>query len=131
MLICHNMVENSKKILIVEDDIHVSKVFQVQLEKIGFIVILASDGEEATLILEKEKPDLVILDLMIPKKDGFDVIKEIRANALFLKTPVIILSNLGQETDKTRALELGATEYLVKIDYPIQEIIDKVKAYLK
>ena len=125
------MSENSKKILIVEDDTHVSKVFQIQFEKMGFKTVLGFDGEEAIKMLSSEKPDLVILDLMIPKKDGFEVIEEIRKNSEFLKTPVIVISNLGQETDKARALGLGATEYLVKIDHPIQDIVDMVKAYLK
>ena len=124
------MTESYKKILIVEDDIHVSKVFQIQLNKMGFVCLLAFDGEEAVFLLEKEKPDLIILDLMIPKKDGFDVIQEVRKNPSFSTIPIIVVSNLGQEVDKTRALELGATEYLVKIDYPIQDIIDKVKNYL-
>ena len=127
----YNMVENSKKILIVEDDVHVSKVFQIQLERMGFKTVLGFDGEEAIKMLDIEKPDLVILDLMIPKKDGFEVIEEIRKNSEFLKTPVIVISNLGQEKDKARALGLGATEYLVKIDHPIQDIVDMVKAYLK
>ena len=125
------MTENSKKILIVEDDIHVSRLFQIQFEKMGFATVLGFDGEEAIKMLANEKPDLVILDLMIPKKDGFEVIEEIRKNSFFLKTPVIVISNLGQETDKARALGLGATEYLVKIDHPIQDIVDMVKAYLK
>ena len=125
------MAENLKKVLIVEDDVHVSRVFQIQLEKMGFTTVLGFDGEEAIKILASEKPDLVILDLMIPKKDGFEVIEEIRKNSEFLKTPVIVISNLGQDTDKARALGLGATEYLVKIDHPIQDIVDMVKAYLK
>jgi DNA-binding response OmpR family regulator len=124
------MEENAKKILIVEDDIHVSKVFQIQLEKAGFISLLAFDGEEALKILENEKPNLILLDLMIPKKDGFEVIEEIRKKPEFTNTPVVIISNLGQDSDKARALGLGATEYLVKIDYSIQEIINKVKSHL-
>ncbi len=125
------MPENSKKVLIVEDDIHVSKVFQVQVEKAGFLSVVADDGEEALKIINAEKPDLVILDLMIPKKDGFEVLEEVRKNPVFEKVPIVIISNLGQDTDKARALGLGATEYLVKIDYSIQEIINKIKNYLK
>ena len=125
------MNENAKKILIIEDDPHVSKVFQIQLAKVGFNVALAYDGEEALPVLEREKPDLVILDLMIPKKDGFFVLEGIRKNPLFQKIPIIVTSNLGQKNDEVRALELGATEYFIKIDHPIQEIIDKVVSYLK
>ncbi|MEI7765699.1 MAG: response regulator [bacterium] len=124
-------MENSKKVLIVEDDIHVSKVFQVQVEKAGFVAIVSEDGEEALRVLEAEKPDLVILDLMIPKKDGFEVLEEARKMPEFQKIPIVVISNLGQDTDKARALGLGATEYLVKVDFSIQEIINKIKDYLK
>lgn len=125
------MSEGSKKILIVEDDPHISKVYEIQLGKAGFITVLARDGEEAFQMLQDEKPDLIILDLMIPKKDGFWVLEEIRKNPAFIKTPVLVISNLGQKVDEARALELGATEYLVKINHPILEVVNKVKDYLK
>ncbi len=125
------MDTDEKRILIVEDDFQISKVYQLQLAKAGIFSILARNGEEAIELLEEAHPDLVILDLMIPKKDGFWVLEEIRKNSKYSKIPIIIISNLGQQDDKTRALELGATEYLVKIDQSIQEIINKIKMYLK
>lgn len=124
------MDEIKKKVMIVEDDEHISKVYEIKLAKEGFSTMLARDGEEAVTKILAEKPDLVLLDLMIPKKDGFGVLEEIKKDPSIANIPIIILSNLGQKNDQERALALGANEYLVKVDYPIQEIIDKVKGYL-
>lgn len=124
------MNENKKKVVVVEDDEHISKVYEIKLAKEGIEVILARDGEEAVAKITSEKPDLILLDLMIPKKDGFGVLEDIKKIPELASIPVIVLSNLGQQSDQDRALGLGATEYLVKVDYPIQEVIDKVKKYL-
>jgi len=125
------MSENSKTVLIVEDDSHISKVYEIQIKREGFNTTIARDGEQAIEFLKTENFDLIILDLMIPKKDGFSVLEEIRKNPKFLNIPVLIISNLGQKADEIRAIELGATEYLIKIDHSIQEVINKVKSYLE
>jgi len=124
------MASAQKRILIVEDDLQISKVYEIQLQREGFSTVLARNGEEAVELFSAQKPDLIILDLMIPKRDGFSVLKEIRENSKNSTLPILIISNLGQNDDKKRAMDLGATEYLIKIDHPIQEIIDKVKKYL-
>lgn len=124
------MDTNTKKVMIVEDDEHISKVYEIKLAKEGLATSLARDGEEAVQKITAEKPDLIILDLMLPKKDGFGVLEDIKKVPELARIPVIILSNLGQKGDQDRALALGANEYLVKVDYPIQEIVDKVKKYL-
>jgi len=124
------MDNNKKKVIVVEDDEHISKVYEIKLAKEGINAIVARDGEVAVAMITTEKPDLIILDLMIPKKDGFGVLEEIKKSPELASIPVIILSNLGQKSDQGRALALGANEYLVKVDYPIQDIIDKVKGYL-
>ena len=120
-----------KKIVIVEDDEHIAKVYRLKLESEGMDPIIASDGEEAVAKIFSEKPDLVLLDLMLPKKDGFWVLDQVRQNKEFLYIPVIVLSNLWEQTDKERALVLGANDYLVKIDTTIQEVVDKIRGYLK
>ncbi len=120
----------NKKILIVEDDIHISKVYEIKFTKIGLITSIALDGEVAVAKIIAEKPDIVLLDLMLPKKDGFGVLEDIKKIPELAHIPIIVLSNLGQQVDKDRAIALGAREYLVKVDYPIQEVIDKVKGYL-
>lgn len=124
------MNENGKKVMIVEDDEHIAKVYEIKLAKEGVATSLARDGEEAVAKITAEKPDVIILDLMLPKKDGFGVLEDIKKNPELAGIPVIILSNLGQQSDQERALALGANEYLVKVDYPIQEVVDKVKGYL-
>ena len=116
--------------MIVEDDDHISKVYEIKFSKEGLVCTIARDGEEAVEKITTEKPSLIILDLMIPKKDGFWVLEEIKKNANLAKIPVLVLSNLGQKSDQDRALALGAREYLVKVDYSIQDIVDKVKGYL-
>lgn len=124
------MDTNKKKIMVVEDDEHISKVYEIKFAKEGINVVLARDGEEAVVKITAEKPDVILLDLMIPKKDGFGVLEEIKKNPELVNIPVIILSNLGQKTDQDRALALGANEYLVKVDYSIQDVINKAKGYL-
>lgn len=124
------MDTNKKKVMIVEDDEHISKVYEIKLAKEGFATSLAIDGEEAVAKIASEKPNLILLDLMIPKKDGFGVLEDIKKVPELASIPVIVLSNLGQQTDQDRALGLGANEYLVKVDYPIQEVVNRVKKYL-
>lgn len=124
------MDTNKKKIMVVEDDEHISKVYEIKFAKEGINVVLARDGEEAVVKITAEKPDVILLDLMIPKKDGFGVLEEIKKNPELVNIPVIILSNLGQKSDQDRALALGANEYLVKVDYSIQDVISKAMGYL-
>lgn len=124
------METNKKKVMIVEDDEHISKVYEIKFEKEGILASVARDGEEAVVKIKAEKPDVILIDLMLPKKDGFGVLEDIKKVPELAKIPVIIISNLGQKSDQDRALGLGANEYLVKVDYPIQEIIEKVKGYL-
>jgi len=116
--------------MIVEDDEHIAKVYAIKLEKEGLSVSIAHDGEEAIVKIGAEKPDIIILDIMLPKVDGFGVLEEIKKVPELGMIPVIVVSNLWKEEDQYRALALGANEYLIKVDYPIQEIVDKVKGYL-
>jgi len=124
------MDTNNKKVMIVEDDEHISKVYEIKLAKEGVETSLARDGEEAVVKITAEKPAIILLDLMLPKKDGFWVLEQIKKNPELASIPVIVLSNLGQQSDQDRALALGANEYLVKVNYPIQEVVNKVKGYL-
>lgn len=124
------MNEIKKRVMIVEDDEHISKVYEIKLNKEGMGTLLARDGEEAISKIKNEKPDIILLDLMVPKKDGFEVLTEIKKDSNLANIPVIVLSNLGQQADQDRALGLGANEYLVKVDISIQGVIEKVKGYL-
>lgn len=118
------------KILIAEDDQFIANAYRVKFEKVGFEVYIAIDGEEAISSLESFAPDLIILDLVMPKKDGFATLEEIKANPKYATIPVIVTSNLSQATDFEKAKSLGAVEYLVKSETAIGEIVNKIKKYL-
>ena len=121
----------SKTILFVEDEPTLQKVAGEILRQEGFIVKSATDGEEAMRIIKTEKPDLVLLDLILPKKDGFEVLKEMKADTQTKDIPVIILTNLEGTQDVERALELGAMNYLVKANYELDDTVKRVKDVLK
>ncbi|PIV31981.1 response regulator [Candidatus Wolfebacteria bacterium CG02_land_8_20_14_3_00_37_12] len=124
-------MDNKKTILIVEDDFFVSRAYAIKFEKENLNVQSVTDGEAAIDYLKKnEAPNLVLLDLMIPKKSGFEVLKEIKENEKWKNIPVIILSNLGQESDIKKGKEMGAAEYIIKADVDIEEIIKKSKKYM-
>lgn len=124
-------MDTRKKIVIVEDDEHIAKVYKMKFESEGMDSVIAVDGEEAVAKILSEKPDLILLDLMLPKKDGFWVLEQVRKTLEFLNTPIIVLSNMWEQADKERALVLGANEFLVKVETSIQEVVDKVKENLK
>ncbi|MFA6295970.1 MAG: response regulator [Patescibacteria group bacterium] len=119
------------KILIVEDDQFLVKIYQTKLESEGFDIELALDGEEGIKKAAKFMPELILLDLILPKMNGFEVLKKLKSEEKTKNIPVIILSNLGQESDVKQGKELGAADYLVKSDHSINEIIDKIKKELE
>ncbi|MBN2001619.1 response regulator transcription factor [candidate division KSB1 bacterium] len=116
------------KILIVEDEIEMAKGLKDNFEFDGHEVLIAEDGELGLEMALKESPHLIILDLMLPKKSGFDVCKEIRAAGK--KTPIIMLTARGQEIDKVLGLELGADDYMTK-PFSVRELLARVKAVLR
>ena len=115
------------KILVAEDDKFLVKVYEAKLTKAGFEAKIAQDGEEALEILKTFTPEIILLDLMMPKKDGFQVLAELKADPKLKGIPVIVTSNLSQPEDKKKAMDLGAKDYIVKSDTPIQDIIEKLK----
>lgn len=123
---------DKKTVLIIEDDFYVTRAYSIKLEKEGINVLLANDGEAAMDFLKKNNlPNLVILDLMLPKKSGFEILNEMRANDKWKDVPVIVLSNIGAQEDVQKIKELGVVEYLIKADIGIDEVIEKVKKYLQ
>jgi len=119
-----------KKILIAEDEEVLLNVLKDRFEAEGWEVTTARDGEEAVESIKKIRPDLVLLDLLMPKKDGFEVLKEIRGDPEFKTLPIIVvLSNLGSDEDIKKALALGANDYFVKTQHPMSEIVEKAKKY--
>jgi len=117
-----------KKILIVEDEKAIANALTLKLRSAGFEIFLAQDGETAVSTLQKFPFDLIILDLILPKKDGFFVLEEIKK--LKIPTPVIVASNLGQKEDINLAKELGAKDYIIKAEITLAEITEKVKKIL-
>ena len=121
----------AKKILIIEDDKFLRELIAKKLAKDGFDTAEAIDGEEGIKKVKEEKPDLVLLDLILPGIDGFEVLSRIKEDAALSSVPVIILSNLGQREDIEKGLELGAVDYLIKAHFTPGEIIEKIRATLK
>ncbi len=117
----------AKKILIAEDDNFLANAYRVKLTKAGYEIKIASDGEETISALKSYTPDLVILDLVMPKKDGFAVLAEMKKNSLWSKIPCIVASNLGQKEDIDKAKSLGVTEYIIKTDLSMGKLMEQIR----
>jgi len=126
-------MNNKPTVLLVEDDPFLSSVLRMKLEKESFKVVRAADGEEALNFLTEQsvKPDLILLDLILPKKNGFEVLETIRQDPLLEKLPVIIISNLGQPSDIERGKALGVIDYFIKARLSVEELVNKVKKQTK
>ncbi len=119
-----------KKILFIEDEPTLQKAIGRFLEKEGYQIESALNGELGLEVSKKIKPDLILLDIILPKKDGFEVLKELKEDEATKNIPVIILTNLESDVDVEKALSLGATTYLVKANYELEEITKKIKEIL-
>lgn len=117
------------KVLLVEDDKFLRKVLEKKIINKGFEVSSAVDGEEALEKLILDKPDIILLDIILPKKSGFTFLENIKKDPNFKDIPVLILSNLGQDEDIKKGLELGAKEYFVKAKVSLEEVINKLSEY--
>jgi len=117
----------AKKILIVEDEEIVLSLLQKKLSQEGYEVSVARDGEEGLKKMREIKPDLVLLDIIMPKMGGFEVMEEMQKDRELKKIPVIVVSNSGQPVEIDKAQELGAKDWLIKTEFDPQEVIDKVK----
>mgnify|MGYP001582453939 CR=1 FL=1 len=118
------------RVLIVEDEDFLAQVLTDNLTSEGYKVEVAIDGEEALEKIRTSQPSLILLDLLLPKLDGFQVLEEIKSNPDLKLIPVIVLSNLGADTDIKRALSLGAEDYFVKSQHPIAEVVERVRKYV-
>lgn len=114
------------KILIAEDDKFLLNAYRVKFTKAGFDIQIATDGEEALVILKTFRPDVILLDLVMPKKDGFAVLQTVKADPALKNIPVIVASNLGQKEDIERAKSLGAIDYIIKSDILLDNLVKKV-----
>ena len=119
-----------EKILIVDDEEHILELLDFNLKNAGYETFIATDGIEAVKIAKEEKPNLILLDLMIPGIDGFDVCKEIKKDKDMKNTSIIMLTAKGEELDKILGLELGADDYITK-PFSVRELLARVKAVLR
>ncbi len=120
----------TKKIVLADDEQFIALAYNDGLTRAGYQVFVANDGVEALEQIKAHKPDLVLLDLIMPKKDGFSVLKEMKADPALANIPVLILSNLSQATDAEETRELGAIDFIVKSDVSLQELMDRIKKLL-
>lgn len=118
---------DTKTILLVEDDEFLAELYATKLNLEGFEVLLASDGEKGLKMIKESKPDLVLLDIILPKMDGFEVLANAKQDPEASKIPVILLTNLSQKDEVKKGLELGAKDYLIKAHFMPSEVVKKIK----
>jgi len=123
-------MEKNKKVLIIEDDKFLLKACVIKFKKEGINVITATDGVAGLELAKKEIPVLILLDLLLPRMNGFEFLKKIKSDEQTKDIPVLITSVLGQKTDQEKAISLGAEDYFIKANYKLEEIVGKVKDYL-
>lgn len=118
-------------VLVIEDDVFLANIYKTKFEMEGFKISLADNGETGLAEIKKKKPDIVLLDILMPKMDGFAVLEKMKADEATKNIPVILLTNLGQKDDVDKGLEMGAAGYLIKAHFKPSEVVDKVKDVLK
>ncbi len=116
------------KILLVEDDIFYQKFYSTKLAEKGFEIFVASDGEQGLQMIEEVKPNIILLDIIMPKKDGFEVLEALGKNGTLKTTPVLVFSSLGGEQDVQKALKLGAVGFVNKSFYDIDSLLTKISS---
>jgi len=116
-----------KKVLLVEDDPFLIDIYSGKLKESGFLVSVVEDGERALQKIREETPDLVVLDIVLPKIDGWEIMREIKKDKRLNNLKVVILSNLGQKGEIEKGLEMGAQKYLIKAHYTPSEIVNQIK----
>lgn len=123
-------MEDGKTLVIVEDEPILLKALNIELLSSGFKIFSASDGQSGLDLIKEKKPQLVLLDLMLPKLNGFEVLRKLKEDAATKDLPVIILSNLSQEEDKKKAMDLGAVNFFVKSDTDLGELVKIIQNIL-
>ncbi|HOU45695.1 MAG TPA: response regulator [Candidatus Pacearchaeota archaeon] len=121
----------AKKILFVEDEASLQRAIGESLKKVGYEVLSATDGQQAMEQIKSQDFDLIVLDIVLPKVDGFEVLKKIKSDPEKKDIPVLVLTNLETSGDVQKALELGATNYLVKANYSLEQMIEKINSMLQ
>lgn len=125
------MATNAKKVLVVDDEDSVREIYRHEFLTSGYTVVVAADGEEGLLKAGEEQPDIMLLDIMLPKMSGIEVLRALKENQLTKKIPVLLLTNLGEETIIKEGFELGADGYLLKVSYTPAQVVDEVKKFFE
>lgn len=124
-------MEKKKKILFIEDEKRFQEILETVFKDEGFETFIASDGADGVRVAEEKRPDIILSDLVLPKKDGFNVLKEIKNNPNLSDIPILILTNLEESQNIEKVITSGAVMYLVKANYTLDDIVYKVKEVLK
>ncbi|MEA2092908.1 MAG: response regulator [Patescibacteria group bacterium] len=124
------MLENLKKVLVIEDEEIIREILQKKIKKEGYEVETAKDGEEGISKIKEIMPDIIILDIVMPKMDGFAVLEEMKKDENIANIPVIIVSNSGQPVEIDKVKEFGVKDWIVKTEFDPQEVINKIKTQL-
>ena len=124
------MPQDKIKILLVEDDSFLLGMYATKFEMEGFKVIMAEDGEKAVRLALKELPDIILLDIILPKVNGFEVLRQLKATPATANIPVLLLTNLSQKDEIEQGLKMGAEDYLIKAHFMPSEVVDKIKKAL-
>lgn len=119
------------KILLVEDDPFLMDIYSQKLKRSGFDVNVESDGSKVLAVIKEQKPDLLMLDIVLPEMDGWEILEELSKDSQFSTLKVMVFSNLGQKAEVEKGMKLGAIKYLIKADYTPSEVIEEVKKLLK
>jgi len=119
--------EKQITILIVEDDTFLADLYKTKFEMEGLKVLVAYEGEKGLALAKKNNPDIILLDLILPKLSGFEILKTLKADAKYRDIPVVLLTNMSQKADVDKGLKLGADDYLIKAHFMPTEVIEKIK----
>lgn len=123
-------MEPKKKILLIEDDSFISQMYSVKFRQTEYDFIVANNGKEGIEMIKAQKPNLILLDIILPEMDGFTLLEEVKKDETLKSIPIILLTNLGQQEYIQRGLALGANDYIIKAHSTPQEVIDKVTSYI-
>ncbi len=119
-----------RKILIVEDDVFFRELLLKKFQKENFDVFIAKDGKEGFAYLESNSPDIIVLDLILPDLNGYEILSMLKREKKTKGVPVVVLSNLGQQEEMEKAMALGAADFLIKVNFTLEEIVEKIKQVL-
>ena len=120
-----------KRILLIEDDAFIAQLYGLKFKQTPYEFILAKDGDEGISLAKEDKPDLILLDIILPKNNGFTILENLKKDESTKNIPVILLTNLGQQENIQKGMTLGAVDYIIKAHHTPQEVVEKVRPFLK